>query len=349
MNQCRKMSSNRGYPVNFVSHPPREIPVTCAICLDVLFVLKIVSCCGHSFCAACIGRVVRDGRPCPLCSRQFTVTDNQWLERTLNDYDVYCPHRDKGCGWMGQLRQVANHLNQNLLPNMLCRYQEIQCQRCQSCWCERRLMPNHVSNECPYRDHIECRYRHVGCKVKKPQEQMEEHMWEAVCDHLNLVNKSLSRKGSEIAELKRRHWMLTLLLILAAGGIFHAYVYQAQLSDSKVNNVEVAMKEFVKNFSFKVVKLNYERLLLKKRFNSSSTMSANFTNLSRKVQNLSSDIDRTWNNITQVKTTADDAMGEVGKVRQNMKSNLSVKAKINCAFSGRCEDHLLHGRRIHGL
>ena len=322
MNQCRKMSSSRGYQVNFVRHPPREIPVKCAICLDVLFEPKVVSCCGHSFCAACIDRVVRCGKPCPLCSRPFTVTDNQWLKRTLKDYDVYCPHRDKGCEWIGQLRQVENHLNQDPLPDKLCQYQEIQCQHCQTHLCERRLMPNHVSNDCPFRD-LECRYRHVGCKVKKPQQQMEEHMREAVSDHLNLVTKNLSRKGNEIAELKRRYWMLTLLLILAA---FHAYIYQAQVSESKM---EVAMKELVRNFSSEIAKLNHGQRLLKKRHNSSSVMVANFTNLNSEVQTLSSDINQIRNNITQIKTTADDAMVEVGKIKQTVESIPSVKARIN--------------------
>ena len=300
------MSSSRRYPVNFVHQPPREIPVTCAICLDVLFQPKIVSCCGHSFCANCIGRVARDRKPCPLCGRHFVLTDNQWLERTLNDYDVYCPHKEKGCEWVGQLRQLENHLNQNPLPDKLCQYELIRCQRCHSHLCERRLMPNHFSNECLYRD-IECRYCHVGCTVKQPEQQMREHMREAVGDHLDLVIKRLSQKGSEIAELKQQLWTLTLLLVLVAGGIFHAYAYQAHMSESKVNTMEVIMKELVHNHSQYAQKL------------------ANFSNA---VESLSSDIGQIRKNITHIKVSADNAAA-LDKVRQSVKRIPSVEAKVS--------------------
>lgn len=69
--------SDRGYPVNFVEPPPKQIPVECAICFDVLFRPKMVSCCGHSFCAACIGCIERDHKPCPLCGQQFSLMDDK--------------------------------------------------------------------------------------------------------------------------------------------------------------------------------------------------------------------------------------------------------------------------------
>ena len=310
------MSSSRRYPVNFVCQPPQEIPVTCAICLDVPLQPKIVSCCGHSFCAGCIDRVVRDGRPCPLCTgQQFMLTDNMWLERTLNGYDVYCPHKEKGCKWIGQLGQLENHLNLNPLRDRLCRHEPIQCQRCHTHLCERRLMPNHVSKECVYRD-IECRYCHVGCAVKQPEQQMKEHMREAVNDHLHLVTKSLAQKGSEIAELKRQLWILTLLLVLAAGGIFHAYAYQALVSESKVNTMEVTMKELVQNFS-SIMKLNHDQKL------------SNFTNLKSTVQSLSSDISHLRKNITQIKASADNATVTLGKIRQSVKKIPVAETKIS--------------------
>ena len=87
-------ASSRGYPVNFVKQPPKEMPAECPICLHVLYRPKVVSCCGHSFCAVCIGWVASDHKPCPLCGQQLTLTDNKWLEWTLNDYDVYCRRRD---------------------------------------------------------------------------------------------------------------------------------------------------------------------------------------------------------------------------------------------------------------
>ena len=82
------MASSRDYPVNFVKQPPKEIPAECSICFEVLCRPKLVSCCGHSFCAVCIGRVASSHKLCPLCGQKFTLIDNKWLERTLNGYDV---------------------------------------------------------------------------------------------------------------------------------------------------------------------------------------------------------------------------------------------------------------------
>ena len=111
----KNMDSSRGYPVSFVKQPPSEIPAECPICFEILCQPKVVSCCGHSFCAVCIGRVASSHKPCPLCGQEFTLTVNKWLERILNGYDVHCPHQEKGCKWTGELGQLQHHLNQNSL------------------------------------------------------------------------------------------------------------------------------------------------------------------------------------------------------------------------------------------
>lgn len=91
---------------------------------------------------------------------------------------------------MGWAIQKSSKSPRSFAPND----QEIHCQRYQSHLCEYQLMPNHISKECRYRD-IECRYCHVGCEVKQPEQQMKEHMKEAVSDHLDLVTKRLSQKA----------------------------------------------------------------------------------------------------------------------------------------------------------
>ena len=193
--------------MNFVEPPPKEIPVECAICFDVFFQPKMVSCCGHSFCAACISRVERDHKPCPLCGQEFSLMDDKRLARTLNDFKVYCPHQEKGCKWIGELGELPRHLNQDPKSDKLlvgCLFQEIRCGLCQTHICERRLMNDHILDQCPNRD-IECEYHYAGCDVKKPQQQLESHNKEAVSSHLslviNLVQGSLSQKDNEIQEL----------------------------------------------------------------------------------------------------------------------------------------------------
>ena len=194
-------SSNRNYDINFVNQPPPEVQAECPICQCILFQPRMATCqCGHSYCAACIGRVESDGKPCPVCRQQFTLVDNNQLERILNGYTVYCPHEEKGCEWTGELGQLENHLNRTPLPRKLldgCQFQEIQCGLCQSHQCERLLMADHVTCDCPNCD-IECEYRYVGCDIKKPQQQLAVHMREAMSVHL-----SFSKVLCKIAYLRR--------------------------------------------------------------------------------------------------------------------------------------------------
>ena len=98
--------------MNFVEPPLKQISVECIICLEVLFQPKMVPGCGHSFCAACISRIERDHKPCPLCNQEFSqAVNNKGLERILNDFKVYCPHQEKGCEWIGELGELPRHLS----------------------------------------------------------------------------------------------------------------------------------------------------------------------------------------------------------------------------------------------
>ena len=200
--------TSRGYQVNFVEQPPKEIEVDCPVCFNVLFEPKLATCCGHSFCAACIGPIKSGGKPCPLCSQQIELVDDKRLERILNGLTVYCPHKEKGCEWTGELREVNNHLNKQPATDSLlkgCQYQEILCEVCQSHQCERQLMEDHILRNCPECE-IKCEYHYVGCDFKGSQPELDGHMSKAMNVHLSLLAKfvqsSSSKKDNEIKQLK---------------------------------------------------------------------------------------------------------------------------------------------------
>ena len=207
--EMASQNMNREYDVSFVNPPPPEVQTECPICHCVLYRPRMATCpCGHSYCASCIGRVERDGKPCPLCGQPFALVDDNRLERILNGYDVHCPHKEKGCEWTGELGQLESHLNRNPLPDKQlkgCKFQEIQCGLCQLYYCERQLISNHVVDECQNRD-IECEYHLVGCDFKKPQPELEEHMKDCMSLHLFLVSNHMqnnfSLKEKEVHELK---------------------------------------------------------------------------------------------------------------------------------------------------
>ena len=65
-----------------------------------------------SFCKECIHRIKAANQACPTCNdKDFTLFPNKGLQQSLYDFRVYCPHKSKGCGWTGELREVDNHLN----------------------------------------------------------------------------------------------------------------------------------------------------------------------------------------------------------------------------------------------
>ena len=128
------------------------------------------------------------------------------LRRTLNGYKVYCPYEEKGCTWIGALGQCDAHLNRTATVDSLyigCPCQEIHCGHCQFL-CERQQMSDHLSNKCPHRD-VKCKYHFAGCEVKRPQEEMENHLREAMESHIFLIAKSISQCTSDLkSELKKQ-------------------------------------------------------------------------------------------------------------------------------------------------
>ena len=99
-----------GYDYEFVSPPPKSLE--CSVCLLTLRDPHVISCCGNEFCQACIERVKRDGKPCPLCNEQnFTTLLHKKLVREVNALVIHCPQKELGCEWEGELGQVQRHLN----------------------------------------------------------------------------------------------------------------------------------------------------------------------------------------------------------------------------------------------
>ena len=245
---------------------------------------------------------------------------------------MYCPHQERGCDWKGELGELPKHLNQNPKSDKLlkgCQFQEIQCELCQSHSCEHRLMTDHVSTQYPNRD-VECEYHFAGCKVKKPQEQLESHRRKAVNCHLslvaNLLQGSLSEKDKEIEELKEelrqqrkqiqglkqhQHWMVLLLLVTIIGAILiHAFLYNDSSVDSEPSS--------------KIKNLTFHRQLLKEQFtNSCMNMSNLTTGFHSKLQELETGIGQINSNVQQLEMNQDSVV----KLWQEISSLVKMKGK----------------------
>ena len=101
-----------GIECEFVEKPPKAFQSECPICLLVLREPYQATCCGKSFCRECIERVKTNNKDCPTCNdKNFNLFHNKGLQQSLNDFEVYCSHKSKGCEWRGELRELDKHLN----------------------------------------------------------------------------------------------------------------------------------------------------------------------------------------------------------------------------------------------
>ena len=137
-----------GYDCDFVEKPPSVIQTECSICLQILREPQLISCCGHSFCGVCIGRIKNDGKFCPLCNAEdFNLMRNKGLERSLNEFDVKCSYSEQGCCWVGKLGQLSKHLEEDD-SSAVCSFVEVKCSHDCGDYYERRSIKQHEEFEC---------------------------------------------------------------------------------------------------------------------------------------------------------------------------------------------------------
>ena len=197
----KKQTEKTGYECEFVESPPNNLRRECPICLQILREPHLIDCCGHNFCAACIERVGKDGKPCPLCNEpDFTTMANKGLKRDLNELRVYCPHRLRGCEWEGELRKLDEHLNSDPLPERQlvgCPFAVIECLHCKE-GIRRDKIAGHQLERCPQRPYT-CEY---CAEYKSTSEDVVHSHWsECECFFLPCPNEcTLSGSG-----IQRQH------------------------------------------------------------------------------------------------------------------------------------------------
>ena len=196
-----------GYDCEFVE-PPKELQTQCFICLQILRDPHLISCCGHNFCALCISRVEKDGKPCPLCNASgFTTMANKGLKRTLLDYQVRCPNGQCrfDCLWVGELRSFDEHLNIDPQPKRQlegCQFVVLVCTHCKGD-IRRDMLAEHQFERCPKRPYT-CEH----CEEYKSifEDVAYNHWPECKCFLLPCPNKC-TPSGSGIERQRLDHHM----------------------------------------------------------------------------------------------------------------------------------------------
>ena len=165
-----------GCDCEFVQHPPEAVQCDCPVCLLVLRSPHQATCCGYSYCATCIKRVQDDEKGCPTCNEtDFSVFPDKRLQRSLNDFSVYCVQREFGCEWEGELRALDRHLNLHPPSEKLlegCQFSEVECTLC-LLPLQRRYLQAHQSDDCPKRP-FACQHCN---QYKATFEEVAENHW----------------------------------------------------------------------------------------------------------------------------------------------------------------------------
>ena len=158
----------QGYLCEFID--PVSDDFYCKKCTLVARKLTFTSCCGESYCHACIADILQQAKPCPACGQEdFTTLQQIKFQQRIRNLQVYCSMKRMGCGWCGTLEQLDTHLNPDL-DN--CQYVDTSCPFNCKQTIPKNKMEQHVAEECVQRD-----YGCQHCAFKATYEVVVDTHW----------------------------------------------------------------------------------------------------------------------------------------------------------------------------
>ena len=161
-----------GYDCDFVESPANDL--LCKICHYPARDPVLATCCGYNFCTSCLesyhqSKVIAHGS-CPYCHEEefyhdssphcyekFHTVPDKRTERYVLNLEVFCPHKYQGCTWIGELRSMKDHVNENSDDAIGCPFTELQCSNGCGVVMQRRLVEGHLKSECELRE-VKCEY-----------------------------------------------------------------------------------------------------------------------------------------------------------------------------------------------
>ena len=94
---------------DFVEEPPNDM--VCPVMRSVMLEPHQTDCCGNHLSAEGVAKLQREGEACPLCRKPgFTSRPDQYFRRKVRELRVHCPHRRRGCEWVGELSDMERHV-----------------------------------------------------------------------------------------------------------------------------------------------------------------------------------------------------------------------------------------------
>ena len=95
--------------------------------------------CGHVFCKSELDQHQLREESCPQCfNKDFICYVDKLLQREINELLIYCPNKNDGCSWSGEIARIDDHVKK-------C---EISCSKCKQI-VYFSAMKSHLDTECP--------------------------------------------------------------------------------------------------------------------------------------------------------------------------------------------------------
>ena len=152
-----------GYQCEFIDPVPEEF--YCKGCKLVARKIRLTNCCEEAYCCACIENVQSKAQPCPSCGeKQVTAFQFKKYRDKVNNLQVYCSMKERGCGWSGTLEQLDTHLD----PHQdNCQYVDTECPLNCLKTIPKNKLDDHLAQHCAKRAYV-CRH----CSFKATYEEV---------------------------------------------------------------------------------------------------------------------------------------------------------------------------------
>ena len=164
------LAGGGGFDYDFVQKPPPD-RLICAICHLPCRDPQLSTCCGNNFCKGDIESFKKASptltKNCPVCrAKKFESFVNHQASREVNELKIYCPNRSAGCDWVGEVKQVKTHRENN----NGCLFQMLPCPHGCGLEHQRQDLTSHIESQCP----CYCQYCRTTADEKAISNQHKE-------------------------------------------------------------------------------------------------------------------------------------------------------------------------------
>ena len=139
-----ELHTHKIWTLYFVGEPESEY--LCPICTELL-TQPFLTDCGHHTCQVCREKLLTTRNDeCPTCREPNMLSYarlNKHFQRQVNSIEVHCHHHEKGCEWVGEVRNLLDHLD---LEKGECVIRE--CLFGCGEFCQKEEMKKHMKHHC---------------------------------------------------------------------------------------------------------------------------------------------------------------------------------------------------------